>query len=145
VNLGDHHIISPDLSILPQIKVFLLPQGASMPLHDHPGVTVFSKLLVGSAHVVSHDWVRPPLAVAGGSVVSLARNVLDDEFTAASGAWVLFPNAGGNLRRFRAGEDGPSALLDVMTPSYSLTSKTQERFAFYKDFPYELHPSKHFF
>ncbi|CAN6309996.1 unnamed protein product, partial [Urochloa humidicola] len=59
---------------------------------------------------------------------------------AASGAWVLFPDAGGNLHRIVTGEDGPCALLDVITPPYSPTSETQQRFAFYKDIPYELHP-----
>ena len=29
------------------IVVFLLPAGASIPLHDHPGMTVFSKILYG--------------------------------------------------------------------------------------------------
>ncbi|CAL4935013.1 unnamed protein product [Urochloa decumbens] len=126
------------------ITVFLLPQGAAMPLHDHPGMTVFSKLLIGSAHVVSYDWVHPRICTAATGSVSgamLAQKVLDNEFTAASGAWVLFPDAGGNLHRFVTGEDGPCALLDVMTPSYSPTSETQERFAFYKDIPYELHPT----
>ncbi|CAL4926477.1 unnamed protein product [Urochloa decumbens] len=126
------------------ITVFLLPQGAAMPLHDHPGMTVFSKLLIGSAHIVSYDWVQPRVCTAAaGSVpeATLAQKVLDNEFTAASGAWVLFPDAGGNLHRFVAGEDGPCALLDVMTPRYSPTSETQERFAFYKDIPYELHPN----
>ncbi|KAL6637201.1 hypothetical protein ACP70R_024773 [Stipagrostis hirtigluma subsp. patula] len=30
------------------IAVFFLPQGAVMPLHDNPGMTVFSKLLIGT-------------------------------------------------------------------------------------------------
>ncbi|CAN6282058.1 unnamed protein product [Urochloa humidicola] len=127
------------------ITVFLLPQGAAMPLHDHPGMTVFSKLLIGSTHVVSYDWVHPRVCTtaAAGSVpeAMLAQKVLDNEFTAASGAWVLFPDAGGNLHRIVTGEDGPCALLDVITPPYSPTSETQQRFAFYKDIPYELHPN----
>nr|CAB3498738.1 unnamed protein product [Digitaria exilis] len=127
------------------ITVFFLPQGAAMPLHDHPGMTVFSKLLVGSAHVVSYDWVCPRVCAVAGSSKSemLAEKVLDREFTSASGAWVLFPETGGNLHRFVAVKDGPCAFLDVITPRYSPTSETQQQFAFYKDFPYELHPSKH--
>ncbi|KAF8684358.1 hypothetical protein HU200_044245 [Digitaria exilis] len=117
--------------------------GAAMPLHDHPGMTVFSKLLVGSAHVVSYDWVCPRVCAVAGSSESemLAEKVLDREFTSASGAWVLFPETGGNLHRFVAVKDEPCAFLDVITPRYSPTSETQQQFAFYKDFPYELHPT----
>lgn len=124
-----------------QITVFFLPPGAAMPLHNHPGLTVFSKLLVGSARVVAYDWVRPLVCSGSGSAGStmmLAEKVLDQEFTVASGAWVLFPDSGGNMHRFVAGEDGPCAFLDVITPSYS--PEKQGLCAFYQDCPYDLHP-----
>ena len=42
-----------------ELVVFIFPAGASIPLHDHPGMDVFSKVLYGSMGMVSYDWVEP--------------------------------------------------------------------------------------
>ena len=42
------------------IVVFVFPANAAIPLHDHPAMTVFSKVLYGALAMVSFDWAAPP-------------------------------------------------------------------------------------
>lgn len=41
-----------------QIGVFCLPAGKVFPLHDHPEMTVLSKILYGSVYVKAYDWIK---------------------------------------------------------------------------------------
>jgi plant cysteine oxidase len=50
--IGYPHVFRDSLL---SIGIFVLPEGAVIPLHDHPNMTVLSKLIYGSLQVTSYD------------------------------------------------------------------------------------------
>lgn len=97
------------------IGVFCLPANTRIPLHDHPGMTVLSRLLYGTLHIRAYDWVTPCTPAIPGGVRS-ARLVTDRVLSAPADPSVLFPTNGGNIHSFTA--LSPCAILDVLTPPY---------------------------
>nr|XP_018684401.1 PREDICTED: plant cysteine oxidase 2-like isoform X2 [Musa acuminata subsp. malaccensis] len=128
-------------SIISMICIFCLPPSGVIPLHNHPGMTVFSKLLFGSLHVKSYDWVNLPQDSA--EIVDplhfqppglrLAKVKTDGTFTAPCRTSVLFPQDGGNLHCFTARTS--CAVLDVLGPPYSNPEEGRDC-TYYNDSPY---------
>ncbi|KAK1298268.1 hypothetical protein QJS10_CPB14g01377 [Acorus calamus] len=122
--------------------IFCLPQNAVIPLHNHPGMTVFSKILSGSMHIKSYDWVD----VHGGAdetltpssshyqprKIQLAKVKTDTVYTAPCNTSILYPAEGGNMHRFTAST--PSIVLDVLGPPYC--ELEGRHCTYYSSFPY---------
>lgn len=41
-----------------EIIAFFMPSKSFIPLHDHPGMTIFSKILHGKVKVEAYDFIR---------------------------------------------------------------------------------------
>ncbi|KAI3799151.1 hypothetical protein L1987_34441 [Smallanthus sonchifolius] len=109
------------------IGIFLLPPAGVLPLHNHPQMTVFSKLLFGTMHIKAYDWVddvassSAPKAdssesEAGPVKVRLAKLKVNSDFTAPCNTSILYPTDGGNMHCFTAITS--CAVLDVLGPPY---------------------------
>ncbi|KAL3655289.1 hypothetical protein CASFOL_001075 [Castilleja foliolosa] len=115
--------------------IFCFPTSSVIPLHDHPGMTVLSKVLYGSLHVKAYDWVEPAcirkIQATDHSEVRLAKLAVDKVLTAPCSTSVLYPRSGGNLHSFTAVT--PCAILDILAPPYN--ELAGRRCSYYRDYP----------
>ncbi|XP_034894258.1 plant cysteine oxidase 3 isoform X2 [Populus alba] len=116
--------------------IFCFPTSSVIPLHDHPSMTVFSKVLYGSLHVKAYDWVEPACypksKEPGYPAVRLAKLTVDKTLTAPCETSVLYPKRGGNLHCFTAVT--PCAVLDILTPPYR--EDAGRKCTYYHDYPF---------
>ncbi|XP_027916613.1 plant cysteine oxidase 2-like isoform X1 [Vigna unguiculata] len=122
--------------------IFFIPEGGIIPLHNHPGMTVFSKLLLGLMHIKSYDWVQPQISndnlIQQPSQLRLAKLKADKVFTSSCDTSVLYPTSGGNIHEFKA--ITPCAVLDVIGPPYS--KQDGRDCSYYKDHPSTVFPKE---
>lgn len=100
--------------------VFLLKSGASIPLHDHPGMYGMLKVMYGKVRISCFDRLDRPGA---GSLSPAQRGALrcsvlrsSGEYTEDSAPCVLSPDRD-NLHQIDA-VDGPTAFMDILAPPY---------------------------
>ncbi|XP_006630446.1 2-aminoethanethiol (cysteamine) dioxygenase a [Lepisosteus oculatus] len=108
--------------------VFLLKNGSSIPLHDHPGMNGMLKVLYGKVRISCFDKLDKPADAACEAQFTapqvpyrkdaLRRSVLRSigEYTEESGPCILTPQKD-NLHQIDA-VDGPTAFLDILAPPY---------------------------
>ncbi|THU68424.1 hypothetical protein C4D60_Mb08t03750 [Musa balbisiana] len=130
------------LQDLVHIGIFCLPQAAVIPLHNHPGMTVVSKLLFGSMHIKSYDWVNDPEGsnekIKSSNGTCLAKVNTDAIFKAPCETSVLYPTTGGNMHCFTAVTS--CAVLDVLGPPYN--DDEGRACTYYKEYAFSSFPGK---
>ncbi|XP_038903013.1 plant cysteine oxidase 2 [Benincasa hispida] len=124
--------------------IFCLPPSGVIPLHNHPGMTVFSKLLFGTMHIKAYDWVEVAAENGASALVDtssgtapsrsvrLAKVKVDADFTAPCDSSILYPADGGNMHCFTAVT--ACAVLDVLGPPYS--DPDGRHCSYYLNFPF---------
>lgn len=127
------------------IGIFVFPPNAVIPLHNHPGMTVLSRVLYGNLTVKTYDiipennnhksWLpnfmtRRVLKTTPQNSIHAYRNkTIEIKSPQVS---EFYPQKA-NLHEFKAGEHG-AAVLDVLVPPYDDRDCT-----FYKeDFDFDL-------
>lgn len=122
------------------LYVLFLPKNAVIPLHNHPEMTVFSKLLLGKVHIKAYDLVNPNIINnnPSPSQLKLACLKADTVFTAPCDTSVLYPTSGGNIHAFTA--ITPCAILDVVGPPYC--KKDGRDCSYYRDIPLTVSPNE---
>jgi hypothetical protein len=100
------------------IGIFCLPAHASLPIHDHPGMTVLSRLLFGTLKVKSYDLLSNESSSGKvGDRIKVKKSVETTVQGSTSEASLsLFPTLG-NVHEFQA--VSPCAILDILMPPYS--------------------------
>ena len=121
--VGYYHVYKDPLL---SIGIFVIPAGGSIPLHDHPGMTVLSKLLFGSLRVTTYDMPDgdqggspprlPSLPWMGQQARPLRVGPAVSAVVSAPCATLRLEPHKGNIHQFNALQD--TAIFDVLTPPY---------------------------
>jgi len=116
------------------IGIFVFPPHTRIPLHDHPGMCVLSRVLYGDLERTSMDLVEDTrsswlnMLFTSSHKRSQKAAMLRQDHLQAPDITMLFPHEG-NLHEFVAGEHG-AAVLDVLLPPYS--GDSERECTFYK-------------
>nr|ABV22263.1 conserved hypothetical protein [Karlodinium veneficum] len=107
-----------------EVVVLIVPAGEAIPLHDHPGMTVVSKVLHGKLDVKSYNGTDTSQAVPlsmidrirGRGTTQLHCCTPSRQLVTSSCKVIRLGLVDGNIHSFQALEN--TAIFDVLTPPY---------------------------
>ena len=99
------------------ISVFILPPHTCLPLHDHPDMIVWTKVLYGELFMESYDVdkEKEECIQNGNTIVELLQKN-NCKKTTQDSCWLATPNHG-NIHQFSS-RDSPCVFIDVILPPY---------------------------
>ncbi|KAI8844843.1 hypothetical protein BC829DRAFT_400148 [Chytridium lagenaria] len=105
------------------ICIFVLKKGAVMPVHDHPSMTVYSKIVSGDLHFKTFDFLPNSTYTTDTTTKAMGRyaRVEVDRVITGGGPdslLVIDPRKGPNLHCFTAVSDHV-VMLDIIGPPYN--------------------------
>jgi len=113
------------------VGIFCIPENCDIPIHNHPDMTVCSKVLYGKVHLEAYD-KAPDLESSMQALEApdtlYARKVRDEIISEGDGPVACFSEKA-NIHRFYAEES--CAILDVLGPPYD--SGEGREIAYYRE------------
>ena len=99
------------------VSLIILPPGTRIPLHDHPGMHVFTKVLVGQLDIQMLDvkFLLPCAAVPLGTSVGVSNTRI---VTLKAGDFCELTPTVGNTHGVTCSGSETAIMLDVMLPPY---------------------------
>ena len=98
------------------VSIFIIPKKCKLPLHDHPNMSVLSKVIKGNVKMRSFNIGNDHLIKSGKKV--FPANITDDiTKTTKDNSWFLTPSIS-NIHEFEA-TDETAVVFDVLMPPYS--------------------------
>ena len=97
--------------------IFILKHGVKIPLHDHPKMYGFIKIIEGKAKIVSYTQTTADTVVPGSMTIYKTTKSEPISLEPKDKPCVLYPD-NENIHEVYA-ENGPMAFLDVLAPPYS--------------------------
>jgi PCO_ADO len=98
------------------IAVFLIPKGHTLPLHDHPRMTVLSKVVRGELSLKAYSFAfNEDGSIDKKDEAFAAHQVCNSKKTADDASWYLTPSQG-NIHEFTA--EKSCVIFDCLLPPY---------------------------
>ena len=131
-----------------RLVLFFIKKGQEMPLHDHPNMSVYFKLMFGKLSYYSYDKVESKFAynqfsndeyeelLETNAVISAKKS---KKKTLDSGNLLLVRPSCQNMHKFIAEED--SCFFDICLPNY--TTDSLRRITYFNEVSEELGGAKH--